>query len=137
MFVFDRMNEQLVRAVIETMPMEITVIDANDEVVAWNKHQTRLFHRPDSSMGLNFRDCHPRESLAKVEQIVAEMKAGQRQKARFWINAKISAGSDQRHMILIEFFALHDEKGRYLGCLECMQDIEDVRRLEGDKRLLD
>jgi len=55
MFVFDRMDEKLVRAVIETMPAEITVIDANDEVVAWNKSDRRLFHRPQSSMGLNFR----------------------------------------------------------------------------------
>jgi PAS domain S-box-containing protein len=133
MFMFDRMDEKLVRAVLETIPAEITVIDANDEVVAWNRHENRLFHRPMTSMGLNFRKCHPEHSLAMVEQIVAEMKAGKRQQARFWIQAKIS---DERRMILIEFFALHDESGRYLGCLEVTQDIEEHRRLEGEKRLL-
>ena len=134
MFMFDRMDEKLVRAVIETIPAEITVIDANDEVVAWNRHETRLFHRPMTSMGLNFRKCHPANSLAKVEQIVNEMRAGTRQQARFWIQAKVGAG---RHMILIEFFALRDESGRYLGCLEVTQDIEEYRSLEGEKRLLD
>jgi PAS domain S-box-containing protein len=133
MFMFDRMDEKLVRAVVETIPAEITVIDANDEVVAWNRHENRLFHRPMTCMGLNFRQCHPEHSLAKVEQIVAEMKSGTRQKARFWIQAKVGA---ERHLVLIEFFALRDESGRYLGCLESTQDIEDHRHLEGEKRLL-
>jgi hypothetical protein len=134
MFVFDRMDEKLVKAVIETIPAEITVIDANDEVVAWNKGDTRLFHRPQSSMGLNFRKCHPAQSLDKVETIVAEMKAGTRQKARFWIQAKVGG---ERHLVVIEFFALRGESGEYLGCLEVTQDIEEMRRLEGEKRLLD
>ena len=134
MFMFDRMDEKLVRAVIETIPAEITVIDANDEVVAWNKDAGRLFHRPQTSMGLNFRKCHPAHSLAKVEQIVAEMKAGTRQKARFWIRATVG---DERHLVLIEFFALRSENGQYLGCLEVTQDIEENRGLAGEKRLLD
>jgi len=134
MFMFDRLDEKTVRAVIEAIPSEITVIDANDEVVAWNRHETRLFHRPMTSMGLNFRRCHPAHSLGKVEQIVAEMKAGTRQKARFWIQAKVG---DERHMVLIEFFALRGENGDYLGCLEVTQDIEEQRGLEGERRLLD
>lgn len=134
MFMFDRMDEKLVRAVVETIPAEITVIDANDEVVAWNRHENRLFHRPMTCMGLNFRKCHPEHSLAKVEQIVAEMKSGTRQQARFWIQAKVG---DEHHMVLIEFFALRDESGCYIGCLEVTQDIEEHRRLEGEKRLLD
>ena len=60
----------------------VSALRANDEVVAWNKSDTRLFHRPQTSMGLNFRKCHPAASLAKVEQIVAEMKDGRRDKAR-------------------------------------------------------
>ena len=134
MFMFDRLDEKLVKAVLETIPAEITVIDASDEVVAWNRHEDRLFHRPMTSMGLNFRKCHPSHSLAKVEQIIAEMKAGTRQKARFWIQAKVG---EERHMVLIEFFALRGDDGRYLGCLEVTQDIEESRRLEGEKRLLD
>ena len=134
MFMFDRMDESQVKAALETIPAEITVIDANDEVVAWNRHENRLFHRPMTSMGLNFRKCHPAQSLAKVEQIVAEMKAGTRQKARFWIQAKVAG---ERHMVLIEFFALRGDGGEYLGCMEVTQDVEEARRLEGEKRLLD
>ena len=134
MFMFDRMDENQVKAALETIPAEITVIDVHDEVVAWNKHDTRLFHRPMTSMGLNFRKCHPAQSLDKVEQIVAEMRAGTRQKARFWIRAKVG---EERHMVLIEFFALRGDSGQYLGCMEVVQDVEEIRRLEGEKRLLD
>ncbi len=134
MFVFDRMDEKMVRAVLETMPAEITVIDADDEVVAWNKHDQRLFHRPQTSMGLNFRKCHPASSLGKVEQIVAEMKSGTRQNARFWIQAKVGG---ERHLVVIEFFALRGEGGEYLGCMEVTQDVEELRLLAGERRLLD
>ena len=132
----DRMSEEIVRAMLEAIPLETTVLDANDEVIGWNKHETRLFHRPMTSMGLNFRECHPPESLAKVEQIVGEMRAGTRDKARFWIDLEVEKGAP-RHKILIEFYALRDPQGRYLGCMECTQDIQDIRALEGQRRLLD
>lgn len=132
----DRMNDSVVKAIIETMPIEITVIDENDEVIGWNKHESRIFRRPLTSMGLNFRHCHPAESLFKVEQIVADMKTGKIDKARFWIDLTLES-SDKKHKILIEFYALRDDAGKYLGCMECTQDIEDYKRLEGEKRLLD
>ena len=134
MFIFDRMDEKLVKAVIETIPAEITVIDANDEVVAWNKNDDAPVPPPADQHGAQFPQVPSRHSLAKVEQIVAEMKAGTRQKARFWIQAKVG---DERHLVLIEFFALRGEGGEYLGCLEVTQDIEEQRRLEGERRLLD
>ena len=132
----DRMNEQIIKAMLETMPGEISVIDHNDEVIGWNKHQTRLFHRPMDSMGINFRQCHPKSSLAKVEQIVNEMKSGQRDKAMFWIDLPVGP-KKEKHKIIIEFFALRDSDGKYLGCLEFTQDAEEIRNLHGKKRLLD
>ena len=39
--------------------------------------------------------------------------------------------------ILIEFNALRNPAGKYLGCLEHTQDVEHIRRLEGQNRLLD
>jgi PAS domain S-box-containing protein len=132
----DRMSDELVKAMWDALPVETTVIDANDEVVAWNKHETRIFHRPMSSMGLNFRECHPQESLDKVVQIVEDMRSGRRDKARFWIDFAVTPGG-QKHKILIEFYALRDQKGVYLGCLEAAQDVQDIIGLSGQKRLLD
>ena len=132
---FDQMNEKMVRAMIEALPIEVTIIDANDEVVGWNKHEKRLFKRPMSSMGINFRECHPKDSLDKVERLVNEMKQGTRDTARFWIDLPVNGGP--KHKILIEFFALRDHDGTYLGCMECTQDVQEIRALEGQKRILD
>lgn len=120
----------MVKAVMEAVPIEITVIDANDEVVAWNKHETRLFTRPITTMGRNIRQCHPEESLPKVERLVEQMRAGKRDSARFWIDMR-------GRKVLIEFYALRDEKGRYIGCMECTRDVTDIQNLQGEKRLLD
>lgn len=133
---FDRMSADMVKAMIEAIPAEVTVIDANDEVVGWNKHETRLFKRPLAAMGINFRECHPQKSLAMVERLIAEMREGKRDKARFWIDLEVKKG-EPKHKIFIEFYALRDDKGKYLGCMEFTQDVDDIRKLEGQKRLMD
>ncbi len=133
---FDRMNAEMVKAMIEALPAELTVIDANDEVVGWNKHETRLFKRPMTAMGMNFRQCHPQKSLAMVERLVSEMKAGTRDKAAFWIDLEVVKG-EPKHKMLIEFFALRDDKGNYLGCMEVTQDVQHIRELQGQRRLMD
>ncbi|HTP57500.1 MAG TPA: PAS domain-containing protein [Spirochaetia bacterium] len=130
------MSEAIVASMFETLPVEITIIDAADEVVGWNKHETRIFKRPMTSMGLNFRDCHPEESLPRVVRIVDEMRAGTRDKARFWLDFPVEPNG-KKHKILIEFFALRDFNGKYLGCMEVTQDIEDIKRIDGQKRLMD
>jgi hypothetical protein len=37
----------------------------------------------------------------------------------------------------IRYFAVRDEDGRYRGTLEVTQDVTDIRRLEGERRLLE
>jgi PAS domain S-box-containing protein len=132
----DHMSEEVVRAIIETMPAEITVIDANDEVIGWNKHEKRIFKRALTSMGLDFRQCHPAESLETVERIVREMKDRTRDVARFWLDLEVEPGQP-KHKVLIEFYALRADDGRYLGCMEFTRDVEEIRQLAGQKRLLD
>lgn len=126
-------QEQL-EAVLETLPVEFSVLNAEDEVAAWNKHGTRIFRRPEAALGRNVRDCHPKKSLDKVEAILREMKEGARDKARFWIDLKTDAGLRK---VLIEYYALRSPDGKYLGCLECTQDITELQGLSGEKRLLD
>ena len=133
---FDRMNAEMVKAMIEALPGEVTVIDANDEVVGWNKHETRIFRRPMTAIGMNFRQCHPEHSLAMVERLIGEMKGGTRDKAAFWIDLDVVKDAP-KHKMLIEFFALRDEKGKYLGCMEFTQDVQAARDLQGQKRLMD
>lgn len=128
--------ENILHAVLETIPLEFSVIDKNEKVLAWNKHHTRIFKRPEAVVGRDVRNCHPKKSLEKVEQILQEMKEGKRQKARFYIDLPLGP-QDAKEKVLIEYYALRDEKGRYLGCLEASQNISEIQKLSGEKRLLD
>lgn len=131
-----KLPEDVLQAVLETIPLEFSVIDKNEKVLAWNKHSTRIFKRPEAVVGRDVRNCHPKKSLGKVEQILQEMKAGKRQKARFYIDLPLGP-KGEKEKVLIEYYALRDEKGTYLGCLEASQNIAEIQKLSGEKRLLD
>jgi len=40
-------------------------------------------------------------------------------------------------LILIRYFAVRDKEGNYLGTMEVTQDISDIKKIEGERRLLD
>jgi PAS domain S-box-containing protein len=131
-----KLPEEVVEAMLEAIPIEFSIVDANDKVLAWNKHETRIFKRPEAVVGRNVRNCHPKKSLDKVETILSEMKAGSRDHARFWIDLPI--GDDgQKQKVLIEYYALRTKAGEYLGCIECSQNVSGIQALSGEKRLLD
>jgi len=131
-----KMSPEELEAVLETIPVEFSVLDKDDKVLAWNKHETRIFKRPTGAVGRDVRKCHPPKSLAKVEQIISEMKAGKRDIAQFWIDLPIGEGGE-KHKILIRYCALRNKSGKYLGCLEVSQDIHDIQAIKGEKRLID
>lgn len=128
--------DAVLQAVLDTLPVEFSVVDANDTVLAWNKHETRIFKRPVGVVGKSVRNCHPKKSLDKVETILTEMKSGKREKARFWIDLPLGE-SGQKQKILIEYYALRDPDGKYLGCLEASQNISGIQSLSGEKRLIE
>ena len=123
-------------AILETLPVEFSVLDKNDKVLAWNKHGTRIFKRPEAVVGRDVRNCHPKKSLGKVETILSEMKTGKRDKAQFWIDLPIGPNKEKQK-VLIEYYALRDNKGMYLGCLESSQNIGKYQSITGEKRLLE
>jgi len=131
-----KLPEDILQAFLETIPLEFSVIDRNEKVLAWNKHSTRIFKRPEAVVGRDVQNCHPKKSLAKVEQILKEMKAGKRDKARFYIDLPLGP-NQEKQKVLIDYYALRDEQGKYLGCLEVTQNIAELQKLSGEKRLLD
>jgi len=131
-----KLPEEVLQALLETIPIEFSVIDKNEKVLAWNKHGTRIFKRPEAVEGRDVRNCHPKKSLGKVEQILQEMKTGKRDKAQFWIDLPLGP-NEKKEKVLIEYYALRDTKGTYLGCLEASQNIGKYQAITGEKRLLD
>ena len=122
-------KEQLER-ILEAIPVEISFVDENGLVKFWNKHETRIFKRPLSVVGRSVQNCHPKHSVDKVNQILSDFKSGKRDAAEFWINLG-------EKKVYIRYFAVRDKAGKYLGTLETTQDITEIKRIEGEKRLLE
>ena len=99
------LSNNLLDILLETFPFEFSVIDANDKVLAWNKHDTRIFKRPVGVIGRDVRNCHPKKSVHLVEKILDEMKNGERDLARFWIDLALDQeNKDKKSKILIEYY---------------------------------
>lgn len=126
----ENLSKDVLEAVLNTLPVEMSFIDDKDVVRYFNKNGDRIFPRSRSVLGRKVQDCHPQRSVHKVQQILDEMKEDERDSAEFWIDLK-----DMK--VYIRYFAVRDSDGRYLGCLEVSQDITDIQSITGEKRLLD
>ena len=126
----ENLTREQLEGISEVIPVEISFVDENDLVRFWNKHETRIFKRPVSVVGKSVQNCHPKRSVDKVNQILSDFKSGKRNSAEFWINLG-------ERKVYIRYFAVRDKAGRYLGTLEATQDITEIKRIEGEKRLLE
>lgn len=118
-----------IMVILNTLPADMTFVDKYDKVKYFTQGKERIFARSRSIINRDVRLCHPPGSTHIVEKILEDFKSGKASHAPFWIqmNGKF---------ILIEYFALRDENGEYLGTLEVSQDIAKNRQLEGEKRIL-
>jgi len=120
--------------ILETISLEMTFVDENDRIVWWNSRRPRIFARPEKVLGTDVRACHSVKSLGMIDTLLREMKAGERERAQMWYDE--TAGGVARKL-LIEYLAIRDESGRYLGCIETLQDVAPFRYLEGERKTLD
>ncbi len=116
-------------ALLNSLPIDMTFVDKEDKVKYFSQGAERIFPRNRSILNRDVRLCHPPSSVNIVEQIVSDFKSGKESRAPFWINL-------QGEFIHIEYFALRNEKGEYLGTLEVSQNLTEKRKLEGQQRLL-
>jgi hypothetical protein len=122
-------GKEVLDAVLNALPVEISFVDENDTVRYFNKNGDRIFPRPPSIIGRKVQDCHPKKSLHKVNQILGDFKNDKKSSAEFWIDLK-------GRKVYIRYFAVRGKDRKYLGCLEVSQDITDIQKIKGEKRLL-
>jgi len=112
------------------LPVDITMIDENDRVCFFSNPKERFFPRSKAIIGRTVQNCHPPESVHVVDDLVKAFKSGEKDSESFWIQMK-------GRFVLIQYFALRDEDNAYKGCIEVSQDVTDIRKLNGEKRLMD
>jgi DUF438 domain-containing protein len=116
-------------AVLNSIPFDITFVDAEDTVRYFSHGRERIFARTRAILGRKVQFCHPPKSVEIVQRILNDFRQGREKHAQFWIEMG-------GRFICIEYFALHDGNGLYLGTLEVSQDLTSKRALEGQQRLL-
>ncbi|MCX7987297.1 MAG: PAS domain-containing protein, partial [Bacteroidales bacterium] len=116
-------------AILSTLPIDITFVDKEDRVRFFSNSAERVFPRNRAILGRDVHLCHPPGSVHIVEQILSDFKSGKQNSAAFWINF-------HERFIYIEYFAVRNKNGEYLGTLEFTQDATKIRSLVGEQRIL-
>ena len=129
-FASGRLPVNTLEAMFNHLPIDMTFVDAHDRVQFFSESPDRIFVRSRAVIGRSVQLCHPKKSLHVVEKILQDFREGTRDSAEFWIDVK-------GKKIHIRYFAVRDSNGEYLGCLEVSQDITEILKITGEKRLLD
>ena len=126
----EELSYEIIEALLDALPVDITFVDEEDRVRYFNKEGKRIFARSRKIIGIKVQKCHPQKSIHVVNQILEDFRNNKRDSANFWIDLN-------ERKIYIRYFAVRDKEEKYLGCLEVTQDITDIQKITGEKRLLD
>jgi DUF438 domain-containing protein len=127
----ENLSTDQLHAIMETLPVEVTFVDADDTVAYFNRlDKDKIFPRTRSVIGRKVHKCHPEKSVDTVLKIVEGFKNKTMDKAEFWINFR-----DEK--VLIRYFPVYNDDDEYMGVLEVTQEIAWLQKLEGQKLLLD
>lgn len=123
------LSPEQVNLLLKVIPVDLTYVDENDRVVFYNRGEDRVFPRSAGVIGREVRFCHPPKSVDTVLKILEAFRDGTKNEAEFWIKFK-------GRVVHIRYFAVRDHAKVYRGVIEMTQDITDIQKLEGEKRLL-
>jgi len=119
--------EQLIN-MLNHLPIDVTFVDENDLVKYFNENKDRIFIRTKAIIGRKVQNCHPPKSVHIVNKILEDFKSGKRDFVDFWLK------SGEKY-VYIEYIAIRDKNGKYLGTLEITQDIAKFKNIDGEKRI--
>lgn len=123
------LSPEEINSILNTIPLDMTFVDANDRVKYFTQGKERVFDRSKTIIGREVKNCHPPKSVHIVEKIVEDLRSGKKDHEDFWIKMG-------NMFVYIRYFAVRNAKGEFLGTLEVTQDIKSIKELEGEKRLM-
>ena len=127
------LTPEQIAGIFTHLPVDVTFVDEGNDVRFYSGGKHRVFERTPDIIGRNVLNCHAPESVQVVFKILEDFRAGTRDSAEFWLQTK---GEDS-HFIHIRYYAVRDPQGKFLGTLEVTQDTTEIRKLEGERKLLD
>lgn len=115
--------------ILNKLPLEITFVD-KDHIVKYydNGPEEKLLARTPSAIGRDMLNCHPPRVHETVKQLVHDLETGVKDSQQAWYKR------DDGVFVFIDYIAIRDEEGSFLGILETVQDISKFTKLESDNR---
>ena len=107
--------EQLT-ALLNTIPMEITFVDANN-INRYFNEGSKVFKRPGMAIDREVFSCHPPKIEPMVRQIIEDFRSGKRDRVPVWMEKN-------GRVMLVTYMAVRDRAGNYVGTAELVQDME-------------
>ena len=111
-----KLTLEQINLIYRHMPMDLTFTDENDIVKFYTDTKERIFDRSAGIIGRVLQNCHPREVRPIVNRVVESLRSGEKDKVQFTLKKK-------DRIVHIEYIGVHDEKGKFRGVLETMQDV--------------
>lgn len=114
-------------AIVDHLRVGLVVIDKDNRIVLFNRIAGEMLQEdPAERCGSTILSCHPRESDAKVEQLIGDIKAGGLDHYEGWVNYR-------GRMIYEYILPIRGSGGEYLGMVNELHDAADradmLRRL--------
>lgn len=107
-------------AIFKTIPQEMDVLDENDVVVWSSMNEHRLFKRTPKDIGKTVFEVHPGHSQKHVKEVLKQMHNNQRNSISIMIHKNDIP-------VNISFYSLHNPEGKYIGCIEVTQPVENYQ----------
>ena len=107
--------------ILNLLPMELSFVDAENIVKYYNEGngEEKIFKRTPSAIGRDVILCHPPRVHETVQTIFEQLKSKQKEKEEMWFKT-------EDKMVHVTYHAVWDEEGKYMGCLEYVQDIKPL-----------
>ena len=107
------------RAMLNTIPLEISFVDDHD-INRYFNEGPKVFKRPLAALDREVYYCHPPKVEAMVRTIISQFRAGTKKSVEVWTEK-------QGHTFLVRYMAVYDDKGKFVGTMECVENMDKAR----------
>ena len=125
------LNLKQIQAIIDLLPFALTFVDEHDRV-AFFGGAASFYPHSKNVLGLPVFECHTAKSRPLIEKIFHQFHSGEKDHYEFWFQPKKLG-----RYLYLRYYAVHDESGKYLGCLEVGQDVTEIRQWQEEKRTIE
>ena len=122
------LNLEQLTAILDLLPFALTFIDEQDKV-AYFGGGASIYPHSKNAIGNSVFSCHTPQSKPLIEKMFKQMHEGEIDKYEFHFTPH-----KMGRCLYLRYYAVRNQAGKYLGCLEAAQDVTEIRKWTSEKR---